>query len=479
MVGCIGWAVRVAWTVGDSSQNVQAAPRELLYTNSFMYTLIGLGVLFIAALVAAYLSSKWWHWGQVVLVFLLFLAAVGYGILAADVLRKHNQTRTKYNEVTADLERLRVENAALLHGTRDADVYGRLAGAGIEAADDELVGIRTLESRLSDKLRARGAVWRNVIRPPQGQINPQTGAVPITQQRPTAPPPADQFAAQPAEPPAPFVPLAGLEEGAIVYAFEQTPPGGEPFGQYIGEFQVVQRNEAQGGAIIQPVLRQSWAWPRGQQIDPRMQRMANSRLPWVLYDTMPTDRHNALAHLSEDQLRALLPPATVDEYLRNGQPAGEEVDARLKAPFNKNNGLPLTDEQVAEMDPADVEWRFQRPLRDYSLIFQTIARQRIDKFAEYDALQTDIQLMIRAQKGAETIQASRRQEIEGLEHDLAGFANETQIIDRYVQALQTRLAEVDDQTSETEAALREAAAELAQAQLDAIRQLDATSVQSP
>jgi hypothetical protein len=442
-----------------------------------MYTLIGLGVLFIAALVAAFLSSKWWHWGQVVLVFLLFLASVGYGILAADVLRKHNQVRTEYNEVTAELEQLRVENRALLHGTKDPAVYGPLAGDGIEAVNDELVGIRTLESRLGDKLRARGPLWRDVVRP--APPNQQTGAVPITVQRPPAPPPVDEFAAQPAEPPPPFVPLAGLEEGTIVYVFEQTPPGGQVLGQYIGEFQVVQRNVAQGGAVIQPVLRQSWAWPRGQQNDARIALMTNSRLPWVLYDTMPADRHDAFAGLSEEQLRGLLPPSTVEAYLRHGQPAGEEVDPHFKAPFKRSDGMPLTDEQLAGMDPADIEWRFQRPLRDYSFSFKDIARQRIDKFAEFDALVTDIQLLAAAQESAQRVQAAREREIEKLGHDLSGFTKDAQTIETYAQALQSRLAEVTDQITAHEAEVRAKAAELAQAQLEVLRQLDSTSAASP
>jgi hypothetical protein len=448
-----------------------------------MEILIGLGVLLVAALVAAFLSSKTWHWGQVVLVLFVFLAGVGYVFLAADVLRKHRVVRSEYNDVTANLARLTVENAALLHGTRDADVYGPLGAAGVQTVDDEalgtrILGIRTLESQLGDIVRARGPVWRQVVK--VSQVDPQTGAVTVTAQPPPPPVPVDEFAAPPAQPPAtPFVPLAGLEEGTIVYAFEQTPPTGQPFGQYLGEFQVVQRDLGRGGAVIQPVLRQSWAWPRGQQIDERTARLANSRQPWILYDTMPADRHDAFERLTEEQLRAILPASTVEQYVRHGQPAGEEVDPRLKAPFNKDSGMPLTDEAVAQADPADVEWRYQRPLRDYSLMFQTIARQRIDKFAQYDALQTDIALLAAAQESAEALQAARGQEIVKLQHDLAGFTKEAEVIAGYSQAVQSRLADVSSQVQEHETALRDRAAALEAAQRQILQQLDTATAQSP
>jgi hypothetical protein len=113
------------------------------------------------------------------------------------------------------------------------------------------------------------------------------------------------------------------------------------------------------------------------------------------------------------------------------------------------------------------------------MIFQTIARQRIDDFAEFDALQADIQLLAAAQMNAEAVQASRRTEIEKLDHDLAGFTKDAQTIEGYAQALQTRLAEVDVEVQQGLATLRDRAAELAQAQLDILRRLNESPAQSP
>lgn len=452
-----------------------------------MYILIGLGVLVIAAAVVAYLSSKNWHWGQVVLVFFLFLAALGYGILAADVLRKHHQVRTEYNRVTEELDRLTVHNAALLYGTRDAEIYRALASDNIQPVNDELPGIRTLESQLGDVLRARGPVWRFIRR--TGPPDPQSGAVPVVAQPPAAPPPTDEFG-QPVQPQqrppgAPGAPLAGLEQGTIVFAFEQTSPEGGPFGRYIGEFQVTQRDGPQ--ATLEPVLRQSWDWPRGQQTNERLERIRTSQAPWILYDIMPTDRHDAFAGLSEEELREILPADSVEHYVRHAEPVGEEVDPRLKAPFTRD-GTPLVqtngqfarvvdaDENETEpVDPADVEWRYQRPLRDYSLLFQMIARQQIEKFAEHDALVTDIQLLEGAQKSAQALEASRQEEIEKLQHDLAGFSKEAEVIQKHAEAVQQQLEQASADVQQRESEADRLAGELAQAQLQSLRQLNQTS----
>jgi hypothetical protein len=417
-----------------------------------MYILIGLGVLVIAALVVAYLSSKTWHWGQVVLVFFLFLASIGYAVLAADVLRKHNQVRSEYHEVSAELARLTSENEVLLYG------------------GDDRPGIRELEKDLGILVRARGPVWRDIA---HGRVNPQTGAVPITFRPAAPPPPADEFAAEPAQPQAPApAPLAGLEVGTIVFAFEQPPPGAPVLGQYLGEFQVTERNGPE--ATIQPVLRQSWAWPRGEQIDRRIRQLGESQLPWVLYDTMPADSYAVFAGISEEQLRALIPPDAVEQYLRHGQVVGEEVDPRLKAPFT-SGGQPLTTETMADVPAADVQWRFQRPLRDYSLLFQTIARKRIEQFAEYDALLSDIQLLEDARKSAEALQSARREEIKKLEHDLAGFSQDADAIEKHVEALKSQLEEVNSRIRELEETTRQKASELAQAQLQIMQQLDGST----
>lgn len=440
-----------------------------------MYVLIGLGVLFIAALVVAYLSARNWHWGQVVVVFMLFAAAVGYSILASDVLRKHDQVRSEYNEVVTELETLTAQNQALLYGTRDSSIYNALAADNIEPVDGALRGIRDLESELSDVLRARGPVWRYIAHP---SVDPQTGAVAIRAVPPPAPQPGpDQFGQEPAQPQAPPpASLAGLKEGAIVFAFEQTPVTGPSPGRYLGEFQVTSREGQQ--ATIEPILRRSWAWPPDQQTNERMERLRTSQAPWVLYETMPTDRYDAYAGLSEEELRSLLPEETVDQYIRHGQPVGEEVDPRFKAPYTKD-GTPLTEKTLATTDPADVEWRYQRPLRDYTLLFQAIARQRVEEFAEHDALTTDIELVNSANTSAQTLQESRQQEIEKLKHDLAGFSREVEVIEGHVEALQRQIEEVSARIEDLLTQNKSKAGELAQEQLDVIRQLNQTSAATP
>ena len=112
----------------------------------------------------------------------------------------------------------------------DAD---RLYGRGGDHAEPAVCGrenrrrpvafIRTLQSRLADRVRARGSVWRNVARAQGERINVQTGAVGIFQQPPPAPPP---------DPPAeaegdPMLDLGDVRgQNALIPALEVTAAGG-------------------------------------------------------------------------------------------------------------------------------------------------------------------------------------------------------------------------------------------------------------
>ena len=60
--------------------------------------------------------------------------------------------------------------------------------------------------------------------------------------------------------------------------------------------------------------------------DHEKQRLANSRGPWSMYETMPVDQLELFAGLSEEQLEKLLPEASVEEYIRQGTPAGPDDD---------------------------------------------------------------------------------------------------------------------------------------------------------
>ena len=60
-------------------------------------------LLFIASIVAAYFASRYWHWAHVTLVVFIFLAAVGYFVLAAEVLRINACLRKQANDLEAQL----------------------------------------------------------------------------------------------------------------------------------------------------------------------------------------------------------------------------------------------------------------------------------------------------------------------------------------------------------------------------------------
>ncbi len=123
----------------------------------------------------------------------------------------------------------------------------------------------------------------------------------------------------------------------VLYAFEE----GDDLspGRYLGEFRVKLPSDKQ---IVLASTTQMLRSP-----NPKVKFLADnvleSRAPWVLYEMMPADEHEALANLPEDQRKWVS-----QEYLNDGQP----MDANGKI----------------SQDPKDK--KFERPLRDYLAIFR-------------------------------------------------------------------------------------------------------------
>ena len=129
--------------------------------------------------------------------------------------------------------------------------------------------------------------------------------------------------------------LYGFEEGD-----DQSP------GKYLGEFRV--------DAVSEKAVGAGQHHADGQIHESKVKLLADnvmeSKSPWVLYEMMPTDEHEAFANLSEDQKKWV-----TDEFLKDGQ----TVDA---------NGKISQDRQTDK--------KFERPLRDYLAIFRACEMHR-------------------------------------------------------------------------------------------------------
>ncbi|MCG8449979.1 MAG: phage holin family protein [Pirellulales bacterium] len=344
--------------------------------------LIGLALL--TGLVAIFLSAKNWHWTQLVLVMFILFAGAGVLYMTAKTLGMQKKLRAEIPRLEKDLARLQESNQRLLKGAGDQK------------------GIRELDHRLQIVLRERGRVWRQVQ--PAGQLS-QDGNIAIEIPHP-----------QP----------HGLEENAIVFAFETGPPNAaapQNGPQYLGEFLV--KKVSAGGATLETI----------HLLNPRSgERIARSKGPWSLYETMPVDRHKLFAGFSEEQLRQMLPAQSVDEYLRHGSPATADDDEWHVI------GLDENDERVGpeNIDQA-VKKLYDRPLRDYAYLFSELAEQRVVMLASIQAVTEDNKRMEVALKSAEQLGEFREAEKEALAQNLLGMQRDREAIESHRDLLQTLL----------------------------------------
>jgi len=322
---------------------------------------IVVAVALLTALVTAIISTKNWHWSQVVLVLFILLFGTVAMFLGAEVFRVHRNLRAGVPRLEKDLATAEQETTRLLKGTPAEP------------------GILELVHQLKIVNRERGRVWRGVL--PTSEVSNEGR---VTAEIPNPKP-------------------HGLGQDTIVYAFEQGEPTEGP--QYLGEFQVVESNA--DGVVLEPIL----------LIDQRTgERLAASEGPWSLYETMPADRHSLYADLTEEQLRQMMPEESVEEYVRQGTEATPDDDQWHVI------GLDENDERVGpeEMDRA-VKRLYDRPLRDYAFLFDNFARERAVAEAARKAVTEDNAMLEAALASAEKLAKFREQEKVALAGDLDGM----------------------------------------------------------
>jgi hypothetical protein len=192
----------------------------------------------------------------------------------------------------------------------------------LREGDGTWMGIAKAQNQLHKLVIDRGRAWFNCT-PTQGNAS---GQVSVSIEMPAG----DADAAASRE----------ILAGTVLYVFEKEDR--QKGGQYLGEFKVtgVGKKDVQ----LEPLRKFT---------DAELQRVGKSKGPWVMYDTMPADGHEAFAGLSESELKAMLPEATVTEYLRDGQPA-----------------------RPGDPEQCKVNGKYVRVLRDYTGMRDAFFRQR-------------------------------------------------------------------------------------------------------
>jgi hypothetical protein len=399
-------------------------------------------LLFIASIVAAYFGARYWHWAHVTLVVFIFMAAVGFFVLAAETLRINAVLRKQVNQLDTQLTQVKANLDGLDRGTGNAQVINQLAGLEVHIPEEatEIPSISELEHDLHLATRLRGQVWRNVV---PGQFDPQTGTLEVSI---VPPKPAAEEEDGQAAPPAPQP--AGIAANKILFVFESGPPdAADPTqgAQYLGEFRVTEAAGLQATLVTVNELD-----------DYEKQRLANSRGPWSMYETMPVDQLELFAGLSEEQLKKLLPEASVEEYIRQGTPAGPDDDEWHVVGFDADeNRLGPND-----LDKA-VKKTYQRRLRDYATDLSELNRRRVILLASIAAVTQDNALLSTALASAKKLEAFRTEEIRKLQIDLAGVQKEREIIERHLATVEQQLATARQILDQAIAKNRQLADELA------------------
>src|SRR5436190_16194037 len=90
-----------------------------------LYVLIGLA---LASFVIAFFSARTWHWGYVIVVELIFLATMGFFLLASETVRINAVYRTQINKDQTEFDRVDAQNNALQNGSTDSAIIGQLSG---------------------------------------------------------------------------------------------------------------------------------------------------------------------------------------------------------------------------------------------------------------------------------------------------------------------------------------------------------------
>lgn len=376
---------------------------------------IVLGLAVLVGLVTIIMSSKNWHWTQLVLVLFIFFTGIGFLFLGAETVRIHRNLRAGIPKLEKQLAGVEKQNDELLNGAGDRP------------------GILELDHRLQIVTRERGRAWRGVM--PAGQVD-QQGRVAVEIAKP-----------QP----------HGLAQDAIVYAFKSGDPA--QGAEYLGEFRVTAVQET--GATLEPVL----------LVDNRMgRRLDASEGPWSLYETMPIDRHRLFTGLTEEQLREMLPPESVEEYIRHGSEATPDDDEWHVIGFNDK------DERVGteNMDQA-VKRLYDRDLRDYAFIFNQLAGEKVAVLAQQRAVTEDNVKLTKALAGAEATGEFRQQQIDALSSDLAGMKQDRSAIESHRDAVLGQLQQFESAVKDYQQVNSTLAKQLSEQQLGLVRYINSVA----
>lgn len=281
-------------------------------------------------------------------------------------------------------------------------------------ADPAVKGLDQVRLELHKLLVDRGRIWRDVTPVKVEQTGKATVAIELPEPH-------------------------GIGDRTVLYVFEQDG------GRYLGEFKVTAINDKQvelepTRPLTDPVL-----LANGTPVQP-LAVLGQSKGPWILCDLMPVDSCESFAGMTPDELKTILPADTVNEYLKNGQPATPDDPERYV-----------------------VDGKFVRPLRDYDTLFRLYDLHRTQLRDLLESATRDSAYMKAAVDDAKKQQAFAEQEVADLKTQLAEVRREVEAVTTHQKQLEQALSGVRKEIDATMAANEQMAAEIAQFQREAAK----------
>ena len=320
-------------------------------------------------------------WNKV-LIGLIIVASLGLFYVSLRALQTHRYWRTAANKHEAKLAQLPKEIERLKYG---------------EAEGEECV--QSLRIALYKELIDRGRVWYNCA--PQ-QVAAATGEVRVKISKPSP---------------------HGIIPNMVLLVFEEKGPKAQ--GRYLGEFKVKEVGDNLVG--MEPSM---------AMIATELQLLAQSKGPWTLCELTPKDSHDVFAGLSPDELKAILPANTVQEYLDDGK------DGK------------------------------KRQLRDYRVLLKSFDRQRAVLIEKVETAKRHKDYVEAALADAKRQVQFRQDELASLRTELAEMTRQHDATLAHQKGLEKELADRKARIALLIAESRAVADEIAQAQAEAVRRVD-------
>ena len=180
-----------------------------------------------------------------------------------------------------------------------------------------------------------------------------------------------------------------------------------------------------------------------------MERLGSAQKTWDFYEVLPRDNHDVFASLTDQELKALLPAASVSEYVKDGKSVSKD-----DSPQHVVDGV------------------YVRLLRDYHVLFTALNVQRALLVDRIDATDRDAKLVDEALALAKQQEEAVKKDVAEAKEEAAKAASHRDAVATYRKAVEKELEAVKASISKLIENNQAMAGQIAKQQLEAARRID-------